>query len=69
MLCFLPGTFFKIPDPKSNIGLQGDRFYLTMPSSFDITANDADYTVVSKTLGLDFGEMTLRAMVGDVYGN
>ena len=48
---------------------EGDRFYLTMPSSFDITANDADYTVVSKTLGLDFGEMTLRAMVGDVYGN
>ena len=48
---------------------EGDRFYITKPTSFNITANDADYMIVSKTLGLDFGEMTLRAMVGDGYGN
>lgn len=48
---------------------EGDRFYLNQPTNFDISANGADYTVVSKTIGLDFGELILRALVGDKYGN
>lgn len=42
----------------------GDRIYLSKPSTFNISASDADYMIASKTIGLDFGELILRAMVG-----
>lgn len=41
----------------------GDRIYLEMPTEFNQSASDADYFVSSKTEGVNFGEVILKAMV------
>lgn len=59
------GSYLIIKDTVANILPieTGDRIYLNKPTTFDISASNADYTVSSKTTGINFGELILEKMV------